>query len=293
MLKDRKLFHYVRRNIDEAAIVAAMASISRATDLDSITEQDHMVLAALRRANHSLTNSTVDDIQEYLSSLDDEQIPGLISNVKGILHEMEFVRLENEDGDSTYVSMFKPSNHPDTDVLLIDKTSGETWEVQLKATDNVAYVQDWIDSHPDGDILVTDELAEKMGLPSSGRSNEELTSNVSEFVDKMIEADPGLGIWEYFPALSIVSISLVVFELWRRYQRDEIDLKKFKQMSALATGLKVTKIATLCFLLTIPIVGQVTGALLIASLLLNAKATWFDRPPVYIPPKQLSPANAT
>ena len=35
-----------------------------------------------------------------------------------------------------------------TDVQLVDTDTGETWEVQLKATDSSAYAHEWIDSHP-------------------------------------------------------------------------------------------------------------------------------------------------
>lgn len=282
-----KLYHYVRRNVDEAAIVAALAAVGTSESLGELSDQEHLVLAALRRANHSLSDSSMEDIQGYLAGLDEDQIPGLVSNVKGIVHEMQFVRLENEDGDSVYASMFDQSNHPDTDIMFIDEATGESWEAQLKATDNAGYVQEWIESHPDGEILVTSELAEEMGVPSSGQSNEQLTASVSDFVDKMVDSAADAGMWGYFPALSVLSVSIIVFELWRRYREGEITLQRFKQLSALATGLKVTKIATITFLLTIPVVGQVTGALLIANLLLGAKSTWFDRPPLYVPPTAL------
>ena len=85
------------------------------------------MLADLKRANHALSESSVEEVQTYLSGRSDKQIPGLVSNVKGIVHEMEFIRLENEDGDSVYASLFQNSNHPDTDVMFIDEASGESW----------------------------------------------------------------------------------------------------------------------------------------------------------------------
>jgi len=284
---DSKLYHYVKKNIDEAVILTALVVAGTSGSAFELADQEHLVLAALRRTNHSLSNASIEDIQSYLISLDEEQIPGLVSSVKGIVHEMEFIRMENEDGDSVYASMFEQSNHPDTDVMLIDASTGESWEVQLKATDNMDYVQEWIEAHPDGEILVTSELAEEMGVLSSDQSNEQLTASVSDFVDKIVTSDGGADIWDYFPALSVLSVSIIVFELWKRYSSDEITLRHFKQLAALATGLKVAKIATIMFLLTIPVAGQITGALLIASLLLGAKSTWFDRPPLYMPYKAL------
>jgi len=267
---------YLRKNFDSAAIVSALSAIALTNDAEVLEDRDYAVLAALRRSNSVLENAPLPEVQGYLRGLDDDQVPGLVSNVKGILHEMEFVRVENEDGDSVYASFFDATNHPDTDVQFIDESTGETWEAQLKATDDASYVTDWIDRHPGGEILVTEELAHKMELPTSGQSNDQLTTDVEDFVDKMAEAGDADTFWDYFPALSLASISLVVWELWQRHQRREIDWSTFKCLSARATGLKVAKIGTIGLLLSIPVVGQVAGALLVAKLLLGAKATWYD-----------------
>lgn len=268
--------HYLRKNFDSAAIVAALAAIAATDEAGDLSDGDHAVLAALRRSNSVLEDAPLPEIQDYLRGLDEEQVPGLVSNVKGILHEMEFVRVENEDGDSVYASFFEATNHPDTDVQFLDRSTGETWEAQLKATDDAAYVNDWIERHPGGEILVTDELAQQMDLPTSGQSNDELTANVEDFVDKMVSADDADGFWDYFPALGAASVGVVVWELWRRHQRGEVNWDAFKRLAARATGLKLAKIGTIGLLLTIPVVGQVTGAALVTKLLLSAKATWYD-----------------
>jgi len=281
-----KAYRFIKRNFDEAAIIAALASIAT-SDPGDLTDNDHYILAALRRMKNDLSEASPEEIQTYLSSLSDEQIPGVVSNVKGIVHEMEFVKLENEDNDHIYASMFDQTNHPDTDILFIDAKTGDTWEAQLKATDNTEYVNEWIASHPDGEILVTTEITDEMGLPTTGISNDSLTTSVESFVDKMIHIDTQSTIWNYFPALSIASISIILFELWTRYKNKEISLTQFKVFAGLAAGLKVTKIALLATLLTIPIIGQITGALLIASFLIDSKRTWFDKPPIYVAPKAL------
>ena len=268
--------HYLRKNFDPLAIVTALSAIALTDDASVLEDRDYVVLAALRRSSSILENASLPEIQAYFRGLNEDQIPGLVSNVKGILHEMEFVRVENEDGDSVYASFFDSTNHPDTDVQFIDESTGETWEAQLKATDDASYVTDWIDRHPEGEILVTDELAQQMELTASGQSNDQLTTDVEDFVDKIIDADDADTFWEYFPTLSLASISLVVWELWQRYQRREINWEAFKRLSARATGLKLTKIGAIGLLLSIPFVGQVTGAILVAKLLLSAKTTWYD-----------------
>jgi len=268
--------HYLQKNFDSAAIVTALSAVALTDEAGDLSEGDHAILAALRRSSTVLKDASLPEVQDYLRGLDDEQVPGLISNVKGILHEMEFVRLENEDGDSIYASFFDATNHPDTDVQLLDRSTGETWEAQLKATDDASYVTDWIERHPGGEILVTDELAQRMELPTSRQLNEELTTDVEDVVDRMVSADDAVDFWDYFPALGVASVGVVVWELWRRHQRGEINGEAFKRLAARATGLKLAKIGAIGLLLSIPFLGQATGAVLVAKLLLNAKDTWYD-----------------
>lgn len=183
---------------------------------------------------------------------------------------MEFVRLENDDGDAIHAALYGSTNHPGTDVQFVDIDSGETWSAQLKATDDASYVQDWIDSHPDGEILVTSELAARMDLSPSGLSNEHLTARTEDVVDQLLEAGSDSDLWDYFPALTVASIALVVWELWTRHCKGEITLSQFKWMTAKVSGLKAGKLALLSVAMMIPGINVVTGAGLVASLLFSA-----------------------
>jgi hypothetical protein len=275
-MRGNRGLHYLRTNFDYLTITTALAAIALTPDPTALTDTDYAMLAALRRSSNALEDAPLAEIQDYLGRLSESQLPGLVSNVKGILHEMQFVRLENEDGDNTYASYFDATNHPGTDVQLMDASTGESWEAQLKATDSATYVTDWIDEHPGVDILVTEEIAQRMQLPTSGLSNQELTTDVESFVDRMISSDGADGFWDYFPVLSAASAGLVVWSLWQRQQRGEINRATFTRLAAMATGLKLAKVASIGLLLSIPVVGQATGAVLVAKLLLSAKATWFD-----------------
>ena len=265
------MLRYVRKRFDSLAIVTVLGKIAVAENMSVMTDSDQAILAALRRSRNDLSHADPREIQEYLTNLEEEQVPGLVSNVKGILHEMEFVRLENEDGDDIYASFFKDTNHPETDVQITNQLSGESWSVQLKATDDSYYVQEWIDEHPGGEILVTDELAGEMGLPASGLENEELTANANDFVDKVVAAGEDESFWDYFPALTLASISMVLWALWERYQSGQIGWAEFQSLAVKTTGLKAAKIASIGALLSIPVLGQVTGALLIANVLLGTR----------------------
>lgn len=257
--------HYIRRNFDEAAILAVAVKLAFEV-APQFSESELATIAAMQRAHPSAGDSP-EELRKWLAGMDDDQIAGVVSNTKGVLHEMEFVRLENEDGDSVHAALFDTTNHAGYDIELMDHASGTEWQVQMKATDDASYVQDWMDAHPDGEILVTQELADKMELPSSGQTNEELTARTEDVVDRLLEASENDDLWDYFPELAAVSVAVVVWELWERYQKGEISLQRFKWMAARATGLKATKIGLLSTALMIPGLNVVTAAGLLVKLI--------------------------
>ena len=271
--------HYLRKNFDALAITTVLAKLAWNARTPQLTEADQAVLAALRRSHAELANAPLEDIQAYLQGFDEQQIVGLVSTVKGMLHDMEFVRLDHEDGDSLYAAYLDQHDHTDFDVLLADQHSGESWQLQLKAIEGTGTGKDWIAAPPEEMLLATEEIAAQLGLESSGLSTKELTQSVEDAIDVIVTAkDPNdEHFWDYCPAISVASVSLAIYELFRRYQQQEISWSEFKWMAAKVSGIKVSKIAFIGLLLGLPVVGQVTGAYLVAKLLLNAKATWFEK----------------
>ena len=253
---------FLKTNFDELAIIASLQAIR--DGLES-TEQDQTVLAAFRR--YSGETQDIDSVRDYLNALSENQIEGVVSNVKGILHEMEFLSFENSDGDSVTAAMFPETNHKGFDVVLTDYETGESWETQLKTTDNTDYVKEWMDKYPDGEILVSEEIASELNLPSSGFSNQELTVRVETFVDRLVSEGASTSIWGLFPLLSLLSISLVVMELHKRLRSGEITMQQFKSMSLRTTGIKAGKFAILLAALSVPVVNVVVGAGLVARII--------------------------
>lgn len=257
--------HYIRRNFDEAAILAVAAKLAF-EDSPEFSESELATIAAMQRA-HPQAGDTPEELGRWLAEMDEDQINGVVNNTKGVLHEMEFVRLENEDGDSVHAALFESTNHAGYDVQFIDSQTGAVWQVQMKATDDASYVQDWMEAHPDGEIVVTEELATEMGLPSSGQTNEELTVRTEDLVDRLITISEEDSVWDYFPGLATASVAIVVWELWQRYRRGEISLQQFKWMAAKATGLKAGKLALLSLALMTPGLNVATAAALVVKLI--------------------------
>jgi hypothetical protein len=257
---------YLKNNFDEAAILACLVDLAFTPGFE-LNEENQAILSALRRSSEEFKFSSVEEIGNRLSVYNDSQIEGLVSNVKGIAHEMEFVKLENEDGDSIFASLYPDTNHPGYDVQLFDEDTGEHWAVQLKASDDKSYVNQWIEQHPDGEIIVTDELAEKMGLQSSGIENEEVTTQVEDFVDKLIDYDDVETLSSYFPMLALASVAMVIWELWKRYKSGQLSYSRFKLLAGMAAGKKTIKVGAIVALLSIPGVNVIVGAALVAQLI--------------------------
>jgi hypothetical protein len=260
---------YIKKEFDYLLIATTLAKI--AFDNHAVLDGKEIdILDALKRAKPDLQNLSNQEIGNYLSDLDDEQLVGLSSNVKGILHEIQFVEIENNDGDSITASMFTDTNHQDTDILLRDNITGEITEIQLKATDSSSYVQDWIDNHPEGHIQVTEELAEKMNLETSGLSNQDLTTDVNNFIDKLIEMDESDELWAYMPLLPAISIAICGFFLIKKWKNGEITFATLKIKFLKLTGEKALKFTVIAVLMSIPVVNVVVGAGILFKLLYGA-----------------------
>lgn len=260
---------YLSQRFDEAMILATLAKLAFTTVV-SLNEQDYMVLAALKRSSDSWDLSTA-DIATRLASYDEQQIIGLVSNVKGILHEMEFQQLENEDGDSIIASLYPDTNHKAVDIQLLDQATGESWDIQLKATDQMQAIHEWMGLNPDTQIFVTEELAEKMDLPSSGLSNQDLTLRVEDFVEQMVSLhhQQDESVWEDFPVLVVASSGIIVFEAWRQYRQNKMSFEEFKWLSVKTLGLKASKYAAIFAALAVPGLNIVVGAYLLGSLIFS------------------------
>jgi hypothetical protein len=266
---------YIKKNIDKTLVLSAMAKIVFSNG-DALNQDEELVLQALKRAVPDLQEKNLNEIQEYLQGLDDDQLVGLANNVKGILHEIQFVKIENEDGDDITAALFTDTNHPDTDVLLTNEVTGETIAVQLKATDSSSYVNDWISNHDDGEILVTEEIAEKMDLESTEISNEGLTADVFEFCSKLINLDDNDSLWSYIPQLPAISIAIAGYYLFLEYKKGHISFSTFKIKFVKLTGIKIAKFSFIAVLMMIPVVNVVTGATLLFGLLYNT-GSFLDR----------------
>jgi DNA-binding NarL/FixJ family response regulator len=138
------------------------------------------VFDAVRRGYNELETANNEDILAYFADVNPDAMSGHISNIKGIVFEQEVVVALNEQGMDAM--LFEATNHPVSDIALM--SDGDiAAEVQLKATDSVAYINETLAENPDIPIIVTSEVADSFDssmVIDSGIDNVALDDAVSE-----------------------------------------------------------------------------------------------------------------
>jgi hypothetical protein len=158
-------------------------------DLSDLTVDQELVLEALRRSRNDLDGASEEKLIEYVSSLSDSQLDGVINNVKGMYHELLFTAAENSDGDEYSAFLFEETNYPGADVILTNEITGETEAVQLKATQYRSYIREHQDRYQEYEVFATEEVAANIdGVEGSGFTNEKVTGDTETVIDGLQNA---------------------------------------------------------------------------------------------------------
>ena len=167
-----------------AGVIYALATNS-AVGAD---EESQLALAALRRSSNAFKSADEAEITAIISEYNTDQLRGLTNNVKGIYHELLFERDYELANPNHYVELFAATNHPGADARIISRETGEVVrEVQLKAGSSDELVISHYAKYPDTDVVATSELANRMGVETSGISNEEITEHVRDQLADMAD----------------------------------------------------------------------------------------------------------
>lgn len=208
-----------------------------------------------------------DSLKPFLMSIDENQIVNVIQQVHRYIQQHKFFKFEESD-QFIYVSYSAKNRYQDVNFLLYNPKTYEfsSLDVDLKETLDSAYPLE-------NDLIAIHQMTQD-------GSNSHLAQQVDDAIDVWLTVtDPNdEHFWEYFPAISLVSVSFGLFSLFQHYKKGDITWQDFQWRAVKLSGLKVSKIAFIGVLLSLPVAGQITGTYLIMQLLLNAKNSWFDRP---------------
>lgn len=171
-------------------VVSAVIIQLLADDLPKFSQEEGLVLEALRRSNNSLTNASNEELATYIQNMEPVQISGLSNNIKGIYHELAYQNIENSDGDNYVVELFETTNHAGADIRIINTDTNEVKEVQLKATKYMQHIREHNEKYENIEIFATSEVATgNAELTSTGFSNEDLTEDVSSVFSDLDDFD--------------------------------------------------------------------------------------------------------
>jgi hypothetical protein len=239
-----------------------------------LNEEENIILQAIIRSSKSINN--LEDAKDFVNEMINrgpEAMMGAANNIKGIAHELKYVKMENEDGDEIYAFLPEDTNNAEFDLIRVNKITNEQEYIQLKATSSTDVLDAFYEKYPNSKtkLVASDEIARKEGVESSGISNEKLSNDVDNLLQKLSTMDVKLldELIEKAPALTVISASFALYELFKRYKKKEITKNKFIYLGTKLTGIKAAKITTILALLSIPVVGQITAVYLISKLMLE------------------------
>ena len=229
------------------------------------TPQSQLVLEAIRRSTNELGDqATVQEIADYVQQYNDEQMPGFVNNIKGIYHESAYANAENADGDSVHAVLFENTNHPDSDVMLINEDTGHIEYIQLKATDNIQYVTEAMAKNPDIHMVTTQEMADKLGIDSSKMSNAELKEQVENTLSNLSDADYHQIVYS-LPLVSMWLSAFAIAPIVMQYLQKKISRQDALGKMGKITGKRVAKLLLYVILLSFPLTAIPTSIYLIAK----------------------------
>ncbi|WP_262588999.1 hypothetical protein [Candidatus Pelagibacter communis] len=169
------------------------------------------------------SDATFEDIAKFVQSYDKEQLVGLQKPVQGKLFEILENAHENSDSDEYKSEIFETPNHPMVDIKKTDILSGKSYGIQLKASENINYIEDTLRKYPDTPIIVPKGVAEKVNHPLVMDGNytmNELTEINETNFDKLLDVHHG----EYLAkggveaGILVLAMNLMPF-IYARHQR--------------------------------------------------------------------------
>jgi len=221
-------------------IVGAVVTQLLADDIPKFDENEQLVLDALRRAKNSLSHASDEELAEYVQSLGPGQIQGLGNLLIGLSHELRYYVEENSDGDQYIVELFEATNHPGSDVRIINKFTGDAEEYQLKATNYLSYIKRHNERYGDIPVLATDELARSSdAIESTGIAYEDVKQDVGSVLSDLDDFDDP-GVLSSMSVAAMITLARNVKVLLQGDKVSEQDKRKLIEdgaKSAIVSGL--------------------------------------------------------
>ena len=160
-------------------------------------------IQAIKDTNPDVLDYSDAEIGEYIKSrvggalgfTDPEKLQGMESLIRGRMFELMVEQSGAWEGQGWNERLQKGElhddfNYPGTDIVFTDIATGETIEVQLKATSSAAYIEKTLLKYPEHPIIVTSEVGQEFNeldlVQASVISNEELKEVTKDNFDELL-----------------------------------------------------------------------------------------------------------
>ena len=205
-------------------------------DHNEFTKLELDILEAIKRSTNELTDTSNDEIANYVQLLEPSQLIGFQNNVKGIAHEISYARHENADGDEYFVELFEATNHAGSDIRVINSVTGEVEEFQLKATAYASYIESHFEKYKDIPVMATSEVAASAGVETTGVSNEELEDSLDNVIETFRSATDDNLIYDSLSLAGVTTLAHTVGSLLKA-NHDEAQKRKDMVQTGIKAGL--------------------------------------------------------
>jgi len=209
------------------------------------TDDQELVLDALRRSTTRLNDATDQELADYLTGLTPEQMHGVTSNVKGIFHEYLVARAENLDGDEKTAALIELTNHPGADLEYF--IGGEIiGDVQVKAVQDPAAIIEHFSRYPEIDVLATTEVTGLLSgmfgdrLQDSTFRNEDIAQITQDTFEEIIGPDLGEFVQDGLVTSVLISGALQARALLGGQAMSPAQMRSHLELAGIGVGTAVT-----------------------------------------------------
>lgn len=158
------------------------------------------------------------------------EVTGYINGIKGKLFELRYVDYLNETLPSGWEAHLADSaTQKGWDVVVLDDSGSAVEYIQLKATNDVSYVKNALETYPDIDMVTTEEVFNQLSMneaisgniENGGFENSTLTEEVAKIFSDPSLVDSGIDLTPSIIPLVIIAYSVSRKKNMSSYERGE------------------------------------------------------------------------
>jgi len=195
-----------------------------------------LFIKSIRDRWSELENKSIEEISTFMySEYTEQQIPSVITTIKGKFFENIIETQENSDGDTWIANLHKDESYPGSDIIITNTETGEIIELSLKATFSSDYIENSLLKYPEIPILTTTEVASEFKdldmIIASDFQNSEITEitekNFDILVNNLNQFTKTQGIGSVATGVGIAT-AIAVWPYVAAYVRGKISKEKLE-----------------------------------------------------------------